>query len=180
MITDSFSTFFHVSIEFPEDVSTTKARQICENACPSIRETVLTGIRKASQRLNYNNSIPKIAFPCLKHQATDLHPAFVSVSGLLTCTTHPASVCSDLTDQHQLWLGEKIPKLQANSGTHCMNTLISQSWCNRSSSPSKHIPELDKVKNCHAECVGRAEHSCTILIRNGHARGHLQRHLAMT
>ena len=105
-ISDSFSTFFHVSIEFPEDVSTTKAYQICENVCPSIRETVLTSIRKASQKLNYNNSITKAAFPCSKHQTTDLHPAITSGSGLLTCTKHPASVCSELTEQHQLWLGK--------------------------------------------------------------------------
>ena len=112
-ITDTFSTFFHVSIDFPEDVSEAKVHQICCNVCPSIRETILAEIRKASQKLNYNNSIPAVAFPCLKHQTTDLHPAIASSSGFLTCTTHPATVCSELTEQHQVWLGK--PKTGTNS-----------------------------------------------------------------
>jgi hypothetical protein len=70
-----------------------------------IRETVLTGIRKASQRLNYNSSIPSIAFTCSGHKDTPLHPASVSDDEtLLTCTTHPATVCSEMTEQHRLWL----------------------------------------------------------------------------
>ena len=117
-ISDSFSTFFRVSIDFPEDVSTANALQICESACPSIYETILTGIRKASQRLNYHDSIPSVAFPCLKHQATDLHPATISRSGLLTCTTHPASVCCEMTERHQLWLRSKVSELHLNTGSH--------------------------------------------------------------
>ena len=105
-ITDSFSTFFHVSIDFPEDVDATEVQQICKSSCLTIRETILTGIRKASQRLNYDNSIPKIAFPCLKHEATNLHPAIISKSGLLTCTAMPASVYNKLTESHKLWLGK--------------------------------------------------------------------------
>ena len=106
-ITDSFSTYLHVSINFPEDMDTAKAIQICERVCPTIRETILSGIRKASQKLNYNNSIPEVAFPCLKHLPDALHPATISSSGVLTCTTHPASVYSDLTEQHQIWLGKE-------------------------------------------------------------------------
>ena len=103
-ITDSFSSFFHVAIEPPEDASNDRICQICEELCPTIRETILTGIRKASQRLNYNNSIPEIAFPCSKHE--DLHPAIISSTGLLTCTANPR-VCGEMTDQHQFWLGHK-------------------------------------------------------------------------
>ena len=104
-ITDSFTTFFRVSIDFPDDMDIAKAEQIREKICPSIRETILSTIQKTSHKLNYNNSIPAIAFPCTKHLPSDLHPATVSSSGLLTCTLHPASVCSDLTEQHQIWLG---------------------------------------------------------------------------
>ena len=106
-ITDSFTTFFHVSIDFPEDVSSTDALQICEDVCPTIRETILSEIRKASQKLNYNNSIPKVAFPCSKHQEAELHPAMISSHGtLLTCTAHRASACSKMTKEHMLWLGQ--------------------------------------------------------------------------
>ena len=63
-ITDSFSTYLHVSIDLPEDLDATEMYRICSTNCPTIRETILTGIRKASQNLNYNNSIPDIAFPC--------------------------------------------------------------------------------------------------------------------
>ena len=107
-ITDSFSTFFHVSITFPEDVDAIEAQQICNNCCLTIHKTIFTGIQKASQRLNYNNSIPSVAFPCSKHEATDLHPATISRSGLLTCTAQPASVYNKLTESHKLWLGKDI------------------------------------------------------------------------
>ena len=106
-ITDSFSTFFHVSIEFPVSVSQMRAKEICEDVCPTVRETVLTGIRKASQKLNYNNSIPSVAFLCSGHPATPLHPATIADNGkLITCTTHPASVCSEVTEKHRLWFGK--------------------------------------------------------------------------
>ena len=106
-ITDSFSTFFHVSIEFPDTVTREKATEMCEKVCPTIRETILTHIRKASHRLNYNNSIPEAAFLCSKHDKTiPPHPARISNTGLLTCTTHPKSIFSDLTDQHKIWFGK--------------------------------------------------------------------------
>ena len=113
-ITDSFSTFFHVAIEPPEGASTDEVRQICEVVCPIVRETILTGIRKASQKLNYTESIPEVAFPCLKHEATSLHPATISSTGLLTCTTHPR-ICSKMTEGHYLWFGHK--------GTSCVHVL---------------------------------------------------------
>ena len=118
-ITDPFSSYFHVSINFPASVSQERAQEICEEVCPTIRETVLTGIRKASQRLNYNNSIPSIAFPCSGHQDTPLHPATVSESGkLLTCTTHRGSVGSEITEKHRLWLGTSTvsPSPTKNAG----------------------------------------------------------------
>jgi hypothetical protein len=117
-ITDSFSSYLHVSIDFPASVSRERAQEVCEEICPTIRETVLTGIRKASQRLNYNNSIPSIAFPCPGHKDTPLHPASVSDDEtLLICTTHPATVCSEMTEQHRLWLGTaNAPPSPRNAG----------------------------------------------------------------
>ena len=106
-ITDSFSTYLHISIDFPQNMESDKALQICTKTCPSVCETILTGIRKASQKLNYNNSVPKVAFPCSFHLPNDLHPATISESQVLTCTTHPRSVCNNLTAEHQLWLGEE-------------------------------------------------------------------------
>ena len=103
-LSDSFSTFFHVTIEPPEGANLDKVRQICEEECPNIRETILTGIRKASQKLNYKNSIPEVAFPCLKHE--DIHPATVSNTGLLTCT-NDRRLCSEISEQHHLWFSHK-------------------------------------------------------------------------
>ena len=108
-ITDSFSTFFEVDVTFPADVSSAKALEICKDVCPTIRETILTGIRKASRKLNYTNSFPSVAFLCLNHQAPALHPATISSHGLLTCTKHPASVFSKMTEKHQIWLGKESP-----------------------------------------------------------------------
>ena len=108
-ITDSFSTFFHVSIEFPdqEEINEAKALDICEEVCPTIRETILTHIRKASHRLNYNNSIPEPAFLCSKHdESVPPHPATISRHKLLTCTKCPGTVCCHMTEKHALWLGK--------------------------------------------------------------------------
>jgi hypothetical protein len=106
-ITDSFSSFFHICIEFPDTVDDEKAVEICEKACPMIRSTILTNIRKASHRLNYNNSIPEAAFLCPQHdETTPPHPAVVSNTGLLTCTINRRSICSNITDQHKIWFGK--------------------------------------------------------------------------
>ena len=102
-ISDSFSTFLQIEVTLSSDISQAKALEVCEKVCPLIRETILTGIRKASRRLNYYNSIPKTAFLCsnAKHQDITLHAATISSSGLLTCTTHPASIFSEMTENTQ-------------------------------------------------------------------------------
>ena len=107
-ISDSLSTYFQVAVEPPEGISTDRAHQIYEEQCPKIRETILTGIRKASQKLNYHDvdSIPEVAFPCSFHENTALHPATFSSTGLLTCTTHPR-IYSEMNEHHQIWLGCK-------------------------------------------------------------------------
>ena len=116
-ITDSFSSYFHISIDFPASVSRERAQEICEKVCPTIRETVLTGIRKASQRLNYNNSIPSIAFPCSGHKDTPLHPATVSDDEKLPiCSTHPATVCSEVAEWHKVWMGKRLLIEQRGKG----------------------------------------------------------------
>ena len=103
-ITDPFSSYFHVIVELepPEGAS---ADGIYKKICPAIHETILTGIRKASQKLNYNNSIPEIAFPCPKHE--DLHPAIIAEDGRLLICTSDRRVYSEMTEQHKLWLGHK-------------------------------------------------------------------------
>ena len=122
-ITDSFSTFFHVSIEFPEDITEEQALEVCKEVCPSIREEILASIRKASSKLNYNNSIPEAAFLCSKHnESTTLHPAVISRTGLLTCTTHPRLIFSELTDKHKIWLGESTVLPSSSGGTYACDS----------------------------------------------------------
>jgi hypothetical protein len=106
-ITDPFSSYFHVIVELepPEGASADGIQQVYEKICPAIRETILTGIRKASQKLNYNNSIPEIAFPCPKHD--DLHPAIISEDEKLLICTRDRRVYSEMMEQHKLWLGQK-------------------------------------------------------------------------
>ena len=106
-ITDSFSTFLHTDLEFPDEVTSEQALEICADICPMIREIILTSVRKASCKLNYSDSLPETAFLCLKHNSTAApHPATISHStGVLTCTTHRRSIFSELTDKHKLWLG---------------------------------------------------------------------------
>ena len=108
-ITDSISdTYLRVDITFPPKISSSKALEICKVVCPLIRETVFSGIRKASRRLNYTDSIPEAAFLCSEHEPTSLHAATIS-DGLLTCTHDPANVCSEMTELHQIWLGGDAP-----------------------------------------------------------------------
>ena len=106
-ITDPFSSNFHVIVELepPEDAIADEIQQIYEEICPVIRETILTGIRKASQKLNYNSSIPEIAFPCPKHD--DLHPAIISDNQRHLICTSNRRVYTEVTEQHKLWLGLK-------------------------------------------------------------------------
>ena len=116
-ISDSLSSFFHVSISLPDGISSEKAQQICSNICPSVRETILASIRKAHLKLNYHDvSNPEIAFPCSEHRGSDLHPATIGKSEVLTCTADPESVCSELTEKHKLWLGKHS---QSGAGTQC-------------------------------------------------------------
>ena len=124
-ITDSFTTFFHIEITFPSDISQAKALEVCEKVCPLIRETVLTGIRKASRRLNYNNSIPEAAFLCCnaKHQDTTLHAATISSSGLLTCTTHSASVFNEMAEEHNIWFGKDALKSNNTTGMYIRHNM---------------------------------------------------------
>ena len=105
-ITDPFSSYFHVIVELepPEGASADGIQQIYEEICPVIRETILTGIRKASQKLNYNNSILEIAFPCTKHD--DLHPAIISENQRRLICTSDCRVYREMTEQHKLWLGQ--------------------------------------------------------------------------
>ena len=73
--------------------------------CPVIREMILTGIRKASQKLNYNNSIPEIAFPCTMHD--NLHPAIISENEKFLICTSDCQIYMEMTEQHKLWLGHQ-------------------------------------------------------------------------
>ena len=137
-ITDSFSTFFHVSIEFPDvdEISEAKELEICEDICPTIRETILTHIRKASRRLNYNDSTPEAAFLCSKHdETTPPHPATISKRELLTCTICPRSVCCSMTKRHALWLGKAssdsanvIPAIEGELSTKDLRKVQRAAW----------------------------------------------------
>ena len=116
-ITDSISdTYLRVDVTFPSKISSSKALEICKVVCPLIRETVLSGIRKASRRLNYTDSIPEAAFLCSEHEPTSLHAATIS-DGLLTCTRDPANVCSEMTELHQIWLGGDAPSSSESTAT---------------------------------------------------------------
>ena len=104
-LSDSFATYFQVSIEIPKDAPAA----ILSRVCPNVRETIMAGIRKASSTLHYNNSLPKYAFLCNKHttnSAITPHASVVDDSRtLMTCTSNPAEFCSCLTDDHLIWFG---------------------------------------------------------------------------
>ena len=102
-LSDSFSTYFQVSIQLPEKAP----RALCSKVCPQIRETILAGLRKASSALHYNNCVPRDAFLCLEHSTSDTAIAHASVVDstrtLMTCTLNPDKECSTLTEEHLVW-----------------------------------------------------------------------------
>ena len=104
IITDSFSTFFQVDIQVPDNAPP----DTCSEVCPEIQATIMEGIRKASKNLHYNNSVPRLSFLCHEHSSIDTpspHATVVNSSHkLMKCTVNPA-VCSRMTDKHQVWFG---------------------------------------------------------------------------
>ena len=99
ILSDSFSTYFQVSIE-------KTPRALCSKVCPQIRETILAGLRKASSALHYNNSVPKDAFLCLEHSTDTATPhasVVASSHALMTCTLNPDEVFNSLTEDHLVW-----------------------------------------------------------------------------
>ena len=107
ILTDSFSTYFQVDIQVPPNAPS----DMCSKVCPEIQETIMKGIRKSSQNLHYNNSIPKLSFIC--HEHTDKHtphPTVINRScGLMKCTVN-SEVCSILKEDHQVWFGTACGK----------------------------------------------------------------------
>ena len=117
ILTDSFSTYFQVSIQLPQK----NPFQLCSKVCPQIRETIRAGLRKASSTLNYNNSVPRDAFLCEEHtQSTSRHASVVrSDCTLMTCTVNPAQVYSNLSKQHLLWFGHQSPTASGEYNDLC-------------------------------------------------------------
>ena len=102
-LSDSFSTYFQVSIQLPENAP----RALFSKVCPQIRKTILTGLRKADSALHYSNSLPEYAFLCFEHSALEGATPHASVVDsnctLMTCTLNPAEFCSTLTEEHLVW-----------------------------------------------------------------------------
>ena len=102
-ISDSFSTYFQVSIQLPAKAP----KALFSKVCPQIRETIIAGLRKASSALHYNNSVPEFAFLCSEHNPSESpmpHASVVdSTRTLMTCTLNPAKFCSILTGEHLVW-----------------------------------------------------------------------------
>ena len=101
-LSDSFSTYFQVSIQLPEKAP----RALYSAVFPHIRETIVAGIRKATSALHYNSSVPKHAFSCLEHRASEnvTHHASVvdRTRTLMTCTLN-SKICTILTEEHLVW-----------------------------------------------------------------------------
>jgi hypothetical protein len=90
--------------------------------CPLIRTTILAGIEKVSEKLNYlpqdkdissntrqNHPIVTFLCPC---ETTPLHPAKMSHSGRHLLHPDNAEVYTSVTNGHRMWLPGKLP-LQA-------------------------------------------------------------------
>ena len=101
ILTDSFSSYFQVSIQLPQKDSL----ELSPLVCPKIHKTIRKGLRKAANTLNYNNCVPQDGFFCEEHtQSGPRHATLVDGRcTLMTCTLNPTEVYSKLTKQHLLW-----------------------------------------------------------------------------
>ena len=102
-LSDSFSTYFQVSVELPEQAP----KATYSAVFPKIRETIVAGIRKASSALHYNSSEPKDAFLCVEHGTSVsgmIHASVVDrTRTMMTCTLCRAKHFSTLTKEHLVW-----------------------------------------------------------------------------
>jgi len=125
-LTDSFSTYFEVSIHLPAAI----ASELYPEVCPQVRETIIAGLRSASSTLHYNNSVPQDAFFCSgDHSSTNtptphMHVATVqSNRRWMTCTVNRAEVCSRLTEHHRVWFPQTSTACGMcfnNESCHCV------------------------------------------------------------
>ena len=128
ILSDSFSTYFQVSIE-------KTPRALCSKVCPQIREAILAGLRKASSALHYNNSVPKDAFLCLEHSTDSATPhasVVASTRTVMTCTLNPDEVYNNLTEEHLVWFSSSdTPGKQLTTQvivTHCVLVANHSFW----------------------------------------------------
>ena len=102
LVRDSLTSHFEVSV----CISPTIPSEIYSEICPSIRETIIAGIYKASSSLGYTNSNPREAFFCPvqgKDCSHSPHPAIVDGNcRWLKCTVNP-DMCGRVTGKHGVW-----------------------------------------------------------------------------
>ena len=116
-LTDSFSTYFQVTVELPAVAS-----ELYPEVCLQVRETIIAGLRTALSTLHYNNSVPQDAFFCSgDHSSTGTaalckHIAMVEPKRRwMTCTVN-RKLCSRLNEHQLLW----FPQTSGACGT-CYN-----------------------------------------------------------
>ena len=106
-INDPLSTFFMVTFHGDRDEAS--------QACPRIRETILTGIEEVSKNLHYLgkdkadsvDTHPMITFLCCSSEITEttpLHPAKRTSTGKLKCPHFCGSSSVPLSAGHKTWL----------------------------------------------------------------------------
>ena len=88
---------------------------ICQKACPTIREEVITGINAACLKLKYTNDHPHLAVFCQHPGSTassashiERHAALIR-KNCAVCTNGPLTF--PLHEQHTIWLTEKVHKV---------------------------------------------------------------------
>ena len=92
---DAFSHF---------EVYTNAPPEVCVRLCPSIWHTLVEGIQKAAQTLNYSKLFPELAFLC-KHENTRPHLALpADAFDYWKCELNQDK-SGPLTNEHKVWKG---------------------------------------------------------------------------
>ena len=119
ILSDSFSTYFKVSIQLPPTI----VSELCQEVCPRIRETIISGLRTALTTLHYNNSsMPQDAFLCSdEHISPDIPAPRIHIATLasnhrwMTCTRN-RMVCNKVTERHLVWFPQTSESGKCNNG----------------------------------------------------------------
>ena len=100
---DPLSSYLEIIVEFPVTIAEEHRAMLYHE----IRETFFLAIQQAMKTQHYKVMTPELSFLCPEQSdrcSKIPHLAIVDdTHTYLTCSTNPATVCHQLTEDHKMW-----------------------------------------------------------------------------